>query len=179
MEDSMKEVTDFSKYTDVELRKLLIDNAKPTATGMASVVREITKKYNACDREMMLWYINRPPYNGKLYAPDIRRTLTVEEDAREKKRIEAEIEQAQKERIKAVMTKVPKVHVVTPVYARPPQPSKPTIMVKEKSILTQFKQLGCKPVMIAEKTIGIINNGDTASINKVKAAYPDWKVVIV
>jgi hypothetical protein len=174
MEDKMVEVTDFSKYTDAELRKLLIDNAKPIAGGMARVVREITKKYNACDREMLMWFINRPPYNGKLYAPYIKRIITAEIAAREEKRIEVAMERAHKERVKVAAVKMPKVHTVTQIYAKPPQPK-----MKEKSIMTQFKELGCKPVMIADHVIGIVRMGSYAAIDKVKATHPDWKVVEV
>jgi hypothetical protein len=170
-------VTDFSKYTDAELRKLLIDNAKPVAGGMARVVREITKKYNACDREMMMWFINRPPYNGKLYAPDIKRVITTEIAEREEKRIDAEMERIRKERVKVAARMSYTYHApVTPVYVKPPTAKE---AVKTKSIVTQFRELGCKPVIITDHVIGIVRTGSYVAIDKIKAAHPDWKVVMI
>jgi hypothetical protein len=50
---------------------------------------------------------------------------------------------------------------------------------KKKSIIMLFRELGCKPVMIAEKTVGIVRMGSYAEIDRIKAAFPDWKVVEV
>jgi hypothetical protein len=169
----MKEVTDFSKYTEAELRKILIDNATPIASGMDRVVREITKKYNACDREMLLWFIDQPPYNGKLWVSNPQRILTAEEHAREERRRAMEIEKAQKKRMQR--PEVVKEPVIAPRYEIPAW----TESYKKKSIITLFKELGCKPVMIAEKTVGIVKMGSYAEIDRIKAAFPDWRVVDV
>jgi hypothetical protein len=162
----MKKVTDFSKYTDTALRKLLIDNAKPIASGMERVTREITKKYNACDREMLLWYINQPPYNGVLWAPDVHK-LTAEE---QRHRVR-EMEQAQQKRLKR--PEVVKMPVITQTYKIPTWKES----FKKKGIIEQFKELGCKPVRISDKTVGIVKMGSYARIEEIKAAFPDWQVI--
>jgi hypothetical protein len=168
----MIEVVDFSRYTEEELRKLLIENAKPIAGGMDRVVREITKKYKACDREMLLWFINAPPYNGKLWAPDVKRIISAEDAAKEERRLAYEMEKAQKQKINR--PKVVKHHAPIPqVYVKPARPK----VEKKRSIVDRFKALGCKPVLIADKVVGIKKLGAYARIAAVKAEYPDWQVV--
>jgi hypothetical protein len=170
MEGTMIEVSDFSKYTDVELRKLLIDNAKPIAGGMSRVVREITKKYNACDREMMLWFIKRAPYYGKLWAPDCGPILTVAERKREEARREREMERMMLKRRNRPKVVHPTVTtVIYPMRKATKRPASP---------IARLKAIGCKPVLIAEKTVGIVSKPD-AAIREIKAAFPDWMVVEV
>jgi hypothetical protein len=181
MEDIMREVSDFSKYTEAELRKLLIENAKPATSGMARVVREITKKYNACDRDMLLWFISRPPYSGKLWAPDSKRILTAEEAEREEKRMVREQERQQKQRIEEQRKRatLPKTHrVVETIYPMPAR-RKVTKQPKQKGIVEQFKELGCKPVLIADKVVGITRMGSYAKVDAVieQAHKDNWEVI--
>jgi hypothetical protein len=172
----MREVKDFSNYSESELRKLLIENAKPIASGMQRVVREITKKYKACDREMLLWFIKQPPYNGSLWAPDSKPAITVEEAARHERRYAMTWDAAVKKKIDAAKTHKPKHTATTVVYPMlPKRQAKP----KEIGIIQQFRTLGCKPVLIAEKVVGITRMGAYAEIDRIKAAFPDWKVVEV
>lgn len=168
----MVEVTDFSSYTEAELRKILIDNATPACSGMDRVVREIKAKYNACDREMLLWFINRPPYNGKLWVSNPHRVLTAEEYAREERRLEIIMEREQKKRIAAAAKKVPRTHVVVKApLVKPPAPP------PKKDIMVEFRKLGCKPVLIADKVLGIKRMGSYAKIDELKATFSQWEVV--
>jgi hypothetical protein len=167
MEDTMTEVSDFSKYTEAQLRKLLIDNAKPACSGMSGVVRAIEKKYNNCDREMLLWFINQPPYNGKLWASEPPRVVT----EREERRIEAAIERmmrAKREKKPAVKVK----QVIKPPLVRAKQ-----LYAPPTDIMGMLYSLGCKPVLIADKVVGISRK--TSAVAKVCARFPDWKVVTV
>jgi hypothetical protein len=179
MEDKMYKVTDFSTYTEDELRRLLIDNAKPISGGMERVTREITKKYKACDRDMLLWFINRPPYNGVLWAPDTRRVIRVEDVAKEDRRMEYEQQKAQKKRIEEqkARDRLPKPHAeLTPIYVSRKLPMPPKAP-KKPNIMAELKKMGCKPVLIDEKVVGIVRMGSYAAIDKIKADNPDWQVV--
>jgi hypothetical protein len=163
----MREVRDFDAYTDAELRKLIIDNALPNCSGMQSVVRAIKQKYNACDREMLLWFIRHPPYNGVLWAPDCKRTLTAKEAAREDYVLECEQAKRQKQRIVATADKPKQHRFVKPLLARPAQ-----LYSVEPDILAVLRRAGCKPVIIADGIVGV-SKVDA----KIKAAFPQWRFV--
>jgi hypothetical protein len=64
-------IKDFSKYNEKQLRALVIQNALDETVDR----QRVYKKYNNCDRDMLLWFIEHT-YGGQLIAPDIGRTVT-------------------------------------------------------------------------------------------------------
>jgi hypothetical protein len=164
----MIEISDFEKYTDEELRKILIDNAKPECGGMSRVVQAIIKKYNACDRDMLLWFIEQPPYYGTLWVPNHKYILTTKEAEREERKLEREIERQQKKRIEESKRRksIRQVKIVKQIYIEPPK----------TDIFTRFKKLGCEPVLIDTNIIGIKSNARCSKLTRVAKAE-GWRVI--